>query len=126
MIPILLAEDHAIVRQVLQDNLRSEGFDVLAAPDGNAFLELFARHAPAIRALVVDYDMPGRNGIECLQELHDTGHRLPAILITGLADREIEDRAAGLALLLRKPFAVGDLTRLIRSLTARTNAGDQA
>ncbi len=121
---VLLAEDHPLVRQTLQEYLEKEGFSVIAAADGEQLLSRFAENTRPIDALVVDYDMPGRDGIDCLRELHRRGSHVPAILITGVADPALEEAVLDLALLLRKPFAATELARLLGSLTARRGSVD--
>lgn len=113
---VLLAEDHPLVNEVLQNSLRTDGFRVMSFRDGESLLAANTRHKDEVRCLIVDYDLPGRNGLDCLEEIRCGGQSTPAILITGVPDKTMEDRVSSIALLLRKPFTLPDLSRLVCAL----------
>jgi signal transduction histidine kinase/CheY-like chemotaxis protein len=109
---ILLAEDHPYVREIMSATLESHGHRVIATGDGNEAMRLFEAQAPAIGLVILDLDLPGRSGLECLRALRRVDPKLPVILTTGLVTPDLEDRIGGKALLLRKPFAMDELARL--------------
>ena len=51
----------------------------------------FFRDDPDIACLIVDYQMPGMNGLEVVSELRKRGSNVPAIMITATADPTVED-----------------------------------
>lgn len=78
---ILIADDHPIVRRGLKDIVVELGeSDVLEASSGAEVLELVA-HQP-IDAVLLDISMPGRNGLETLQDLKREYPKLPVIMLT--------------------------------------------
>ena len=116
---ILVADDHRQIREIIAESLETAGFEVVSAADGNELLRLLDRHRKEVRLLVIDYDLPARSGVECVRTVRRAeGAPLPIIMITGAAAEGLEDALAGEALLLRKPFAMVDLVRVARRMTA--------
>jgi signal transduction histidine kinase len=109
---ILLAEDNRHVREVMAETLEAVGFRTIQAPTGEQLLEEFSRHAGTLRLLIVDFDLPGRNGLDCIREIRKEAGELPVICVTATADPAMENQLSGEALVLRKPFAMTTLTRL--------------
>lgn len=109
---ILLAEDNRHVREVMAETLETVGFRTIQVPTGELLLEEFSRQAGSVRLLIVDFDLPGRNGLDCIREIREEAGELPVICVTGTADPAIENELSGEALILRKPFAMTTLTRL--------------
>lgn len=66
----------------------------------------FLKESPGVSCLVVDYQMPGLNGLELVSELRKRGLSVPVIMITATEDATIERRAAelGIRSVLRKPL----------------------
>lgn len=81
MISVLLADDHPFMRAGIEAVLRGTDFEVVAtANDGDEALAAVADHDPAI--CIFDIRMPGRSGIEALQQLRSTGDQRPVVLLT--------------------------------------------
>ena len=79
-------------------------FDVHTYQSGADFLH----DNPVIACLIVDYHMPGLNGLDVVAELHKRGRDVPAIImITAAIDPSVERRAAELGIrhILKKPLA---------------------
>jgi len=66
---VLLVEDEAALRELIERFLRGEGYRVLAAADGSEALALFEREGGAVDLVVTDMLMPGRSGIELMAEI---------------------------------------------------------
>ena len=92
-IRILIADDEANIRRILETRLRMAGFEVAAAVDGNQALELFRSFEPD--ALVLDVMMPGLDGFTVTERVRAQSE-VPIILLTSLGD--VEDRITGLKL----------------------------
>lgn len=116
--PVFIVDDDAAVRDALTFALRLEGFEARAYAGPTGLLA--ERALPSRGCLVVDYAMPGMNGLELVEALRRRGMELPAILIAGYVDAELRRRAAlvGVAHVLEKPLADGSLVELIRASIA--------
>lgn len=113
---ILLAEDDPQIRGVIASSLSAKGFAVSLAADGPSLRRLYDDHVAAGRlpaALVSDIDMPGRTGIDVLREIRMEGGQLPAILMTGSVEFEIDPEVDGDTVLLNKPFSVSHLCGIV-------------
>ncbi|HEY3324819.1 MAG TPA: response regulator [Planctomycetota bacterium] len=78
MARILLIEDQEHQRQLYQEELTDEGYEVLTAATGTEGLELYLRHRPDL--VVVDMLLPGMNGIEIMESLLSANPQLPIIV----------------------------------------------
>jgi DNA-binding NarL/FixJ family response regulator len=81
---LLLAEDHAAVRNVAVQLLEQEFEVVGTAGDGQALIEAAARMLPEV--LVVDISMPVLNGIEAAHRLRETGSTTRVVFLTTYED----------------------------------------
>ena len=102
---ILLAEDNEYVRALLVTELERLGFSVAAAADGEELMRLYEERRPAVRLLVLDFDLPRQTGGQCLRQIRCGGDRVPAVLISGAeeARRRLDDPEAHR---LNKPFTL--------------------
>jgi len=111
---ILVVDDDQAIRSSLVFSLQVEGFEVRAYPSGAALLE-----DPPItkaRCLVVDYNLPGMNGLDLVMELRRRKLTAPVILITSLPSSGIRARAAAIgAVVVEKPLLGEALFQEIRS-----------
>ena len=89
---VLVAEDDAALRSVLERGLRENGYVVDAVPDGAAALRHLRTYDYDVA--VVDWRMPQRTGIEVVAEARSLGDRTPILMLT--ARDAPSDRVAGL------------------------------
>ncbi|CAH2782353.1 MAG: Sensory box sensor histidine kinase/response regulator (EC [Candidatus Burkholderia crenata] len=116
---ILVIEDDVDVRTFLVDCLKMLGYTVTEASHGRAGLERL--HADDPDLLMVDFAMPGMNGLEVIAEAKRSRPQLPVILATGYAEVDVsKDRVDGYAV-LRKPFQIGDLAGTVKAALTRTH-----
>ncbi len=111
--PIAVVDDDAAVCDSTRFLLETYDFDVHTYQSGAEFL----RDSPAIACLIVDYHMPGLNGLELVSELRRRGGSVPnIILITATVDAMIEPRAAelGIQQVLKKPLSGQVLLNTLR------------
>jgi len=97
--------------------LETYDLDVQTYQSGAEFL----REAPVIACLIVDYHMPGLNGLEVVSELRRRGSHVPTIImITATADPMVERRATelGIKQVLKKPLSNRVLLGAIRGESA--------
>jgi two-component system copper resistance phosphate regulon response regulator CusR len=116
---ILVVEDEAKVRRGLEQGLQAAGFEVVTAATGTEGTRLAL--AEAFDCLVLDWMLPGREGVTILQDLRSVGRAVPVLLLT--ARDAIEDRVFGLEVgaddYLVKPFALAELLARVKALLRR-------
>ena len=116
---ILVVDDDAPIRRMLQRTLAAEGYDVSSTPDGGAALAAVERAVPDL--VVLDVAMPGVDGLAVCRRLRAKGLSLPILLLT--ARDAVPDRVAGLDAgaddYLVKPFAAEELVARVRALLRR-------
>jgi two-component system copper resistance phosphate regulon response regulator CusR len=120
---ILVIEDERKVLRSLERGLQAEGYEVVAAPTGEGGLQqATGQH---FDCLVLDLLLPGRDGLQVLADLRQTGNKVPVLILT--ARDAVEDRVVGLDAgaddYLVKPFAFAELLARLRVLLRRERAG---
>ncbi len=113
---VLLAEDSDFFRAQVKKYLDQEGYNVLAAPDGEAAWDLLQKNADRVMAVVTDIEMPRLSGLGLAQRIRadDRFSRLPIIALTSLASEE--DIARGKAVGITEYQVKLDRDRLIAGL----------
>jgi FixJ family two-component response regulator len=111
---VLLVDDDAAVRAALKFALEVEGFHVQLYDGPQAVLA--DCDLPNRACLVIDYRMPGIDGIELVDRLRRRNVALPAILISGRVNQGLRDLAArsGVTRVLEKPLSDAALVENIR------------
>src|SRR3954462_14127070 len=116
---LLLVDDDAPIRRMLERTLTAEGYTVEAAADGGAALAAVERSVPD--AIVLDVTMPGLDGLAVTRRLRAKGLRVPILLLT--ARDAVHERVAGLDAgaddYLVKPFDADELSARVRALLRR-------
>ncbi|MGZ9098061.1 MAG: response regulator transcription factor [Brevundimonas sp.] len=110
---ILLVEDDPAVVNALKFALELEGFAVSAYADGETLLA--SRPLPETGCLVLDYNLPGMDGLDLLERLRAAHVTLPAILMTTNPRNALRDRAvlAGVQI-IEKPLLTDALRDAVR------------
>jgi two-component system alkaline phosphatase synthesis response regulator PhoP len=113
---ILLIEDDRNMAMGLEFNLKSEGFEVVHCMDGESGLAALA--AGEFDLLVLDWMLPGVDGLEVLRELRKKKLSMPVLLLTARDTKEdiVEGLDSGADDYLAKPFDLNILMARIRSL----------
>ena len=116
MSSILLVEDDRNMALGLEFNLKSEGFEVTVCPDAES--GLLALGEKDFDLLVLDWMLPGADGLEMLRGLRKTNVRVPVLLLTARDSKEdiVEGLDSGADDFLTKPFDINILVARIRSL----------
>jgi DNA-binding NtrC family response regulator len=111
---ILVAEDEANLRLVIQKELQRMGHDVRVAPDGEAALKLLEESN--VDVLLADINMPRLDGMELLRRLHQRPNPPEVIMLTGHATVEsaIEAMKLGAYDYLSKPYHIAELDALVK------------
>src|SRR5690242_19307591 len=85
--PVLLVEDHADTRQMMQECLEGEGIPVVVASNGLAALDALREHRPVL--VLLDLNMPAMDGWQFLEvqaSLERPLAAIPVIVLTGVPD----------------------------------------
>ena len=85
---VFLVEDEEIVRAMLGEVLKAQGYKVVEAKHGPEAIELAAQHKGPIDLLISDMLMPEMNGWELAQRMTAVRPELPVLYITGYSDEE--------------------------------------
>ncbi|MDP6446139.1 MAG: response regulator transcription factor [Pirellulaceae bacterium] len=119
---VLIAEDDALTRNGLAEVLRSEGYGVVVAEDGQSALEMFESESPDLVCL--DIMMPEVNGYDVCRRMRATRPAIPIVFIS--AKSEETDKVVGLELgaddFIVKPFGVKEVVARIRAVARRCHA----
>jgi signal transduction histidine kinase len=113
---LLVAEDHDLLRQLAYEAFTSQGYNVIVASDGLEAVRLFEEHSTEIQFAILDFMMPGIDGIEALARMRKIRPYLPAILTTGYAEPStmLAPEVAKITRFLQKPCRPGVLVRTVR------------
>jgi two-component system cell cycle response regulator len=114
---ILIADDEPVSRRMLQGLLTKWGYDVVCVEDGNAAWEWLNR-LDAPRLALLDWMMPGRNGIEVCAEMrrkrHDPYTYIVLLTAKGAKESVVEGLESGADDYLIKPFHSRELKARLR------------
>jgi DNA-binding NtrC family response regulator len=111
---ILIVEDEAKMRRLLELNLGEDGFTTLSASDAEAGLKLLRENT--VDLVVTDLKLPGMNGLEFLQAIKRQNASLPVVVMTafGSVETAVEAMKAGASDYVLKPFSLGEMRMVIR------------
>jgi len=124
---VMVVDDDAAVRQVTVEMLRDLGCGVVQAPGGAEALALIDTLPRAPDIILMDYAMPGMNGLRVATALRQRGIDAAIALVTGYAEVEEGDSEVNpLDGLLRKPFSIQELRGLLTTLRKRTESNTAA
>ncbi|MFZ5814233.1 MAG: response regulator [Bacillota bacterium] len=117
---ILVADDDLDIARLVSFQLKYHGFDVTLAHDGASALERAQTSRPDL--ILLDWMMPGMDGLECLTHLKADPRLqgIPVIMMTARAQQSDmeEGIAAGARAYLVKPFQLENLIRTVREAMA--------
>jgi PAS domain S-box-containing protein len=112
---ILVVDDLDLVRDFTQNFLCSAGYEVFVASQGDEALTILERENGAIDLMFTDFNMPGKTGLELIEEVSARWPHIKFILASGYlddAERERIIEQSG-AKILKKPYNVREATALI-------------
>jgi len=118
---VLVADDEPAVRSTFADILRSDGYEVVEAEDGEVALEEIRKHS--IDVAILDVRMPRRDGLDVLRALD----RPPVTLVVTAFDvdpdtrRDLADRVFRF---VRKPVPPGRLLQLVTEAVSEAGGRD--
>jgi len=116
---VLIVEDEVVTRTTLKSLFEAEGYNVFEAENGDQMHDFFENHA--INLVIMDINLPGKNGLILAREVRDRKN-VGLIFLTGRGNDV--DRILGLEIgaddYLTKPFNPRELTIRARNLLSRT------
>jgi DNA-binding NtrC family response regulator len=106
---ILVVDDEALIRKSLEAALTDRGYSVETAPDAESAIEVFERRSPDI--VILDINLPDRNGVDLLEELRERDPAVRVIMITahGGVRNAVAAMKLGAVDFLRKPYELDEI-----------------
>jgi DNA-binding response OmpR family regulator len=116
---IIVADDDPDITGLLQKLLTGEGYSVVAVYDGDAALAAYDREKPDL--MVLDWSMPGKDGLQVCAELRKRDSRVLLLMLTGqkTEQKKVAGLAGGADDYITKPFGQKEFLARIRSLFRR-------
>jgi len=119
---VLIVDDEKNIVDILSFNLKKEGFNTIAAYDGEAAVELHASSHPDL--ILLDVMLPLIDGFEVCRKIRESDRITPIIMLT--AREEETDKVLGLDLgaddYMTKPFSIRELQARVKANIRRTDA----
>jgi two-component system, cell cycle sensor histidine kinase and response regulator CckA len=115
---VLVVDDEAPLRLLVEQILKRMGLRVLSAGDGEEAIACFREHAQDITFVILDLTMPTMDGVKTLSELRRLQPEVKAVLTSGYDVESLNPgyAQAGFAAFIRKPFQVESLITLARRM----------
>jgi DNA-binding response OmpR family regulator len=121
-ISVLIIDDDRIIRELLHSILSKKGYKIYMAEDGPSGLR--SAHEEDIDIILLDWMMPGMNGLEVLRQLKkgNTTKNVPVIMLTGKDSGCDVDQAVFLGVVdyIVKPFDLSTIDQTIREKLGKT------
>jgi signal transduction histidine kinase/CheY-like chemotaxis protein len=114
---ILLADDELMLRDLLAELLESNGYNVIKVSSGKEALTVLTEEIK-VNLLIIDYNMPEMNGIECIREVRKLNVKMPIILSSGSMSINDEDllKKERIESVLTKPYDFDTMLETIEKL----------
>jgi two-component system response regulator HydG len=118
-ITILFVDDEDALRQVVQEQLTLEGYEVDSADDGDTAVEKMAERE--YNVVLLDIRMPRMNGIDVLKHIKEKRIYTRVIMLTGVDDLTVAMEAVknGANDYITKPYDLASLVKCIKRVTAK-------
>ena len=111
---VLIIEDEAKMRRLLELDLADAGLQTVSAPDAETGLKLFREKA--VDLIVTDLKLPGMSGLDFLQAVKHASSAMPVIVMTafGTVETAVEAMKAGASDYVLKPFSLAELRMVVQ------------
>jgi len=117
---VLIVDDNAGTRAMVRIILERIGHEVVGeAGDGDSAIKAFSKLRPEV--MFLDIIMPGKSGIEVLEEIRKIDPAAKVILVTAIDQDEVNKElfAKGAAAIIYKPFAYDDFEKTLKRIGVR-------
>ena len=122
---ILIVDDEADIRDILQFNLENHGFNIETAASAEEALEILSdRH----KLILLDVMMGGMSGFQMAENLRNSGNEVPIIFLTA-KDRQddlLTGFASGADDYISKPFSIQEVVARVNAVLKRSEAREMA
>ncbi|MFQ5508383.1 MAG: ATP-binding protein [Leptospirillia bacterium] len=121
---IMVVDDEAAIRDILQILLLSNGYDVVVAENGLRAIQLLDQDSDMMPDLaIVDMLMPGMDGRDTVREMRQRFPGLPVVFATGYVDEDVDLSGFGSPnpVILAKPFRLERLSAIVDEQLSRKN-----
>ncbi len=114
---VLIVDDDESIRSLLHLYFEQEGYDVETVESGELALERF--EIGRFQLVMLDYYMPGINGLEVASAMHEQDPSVTIVLITGMAHTlaQVDLAPTGITRVFSKPFDMCEIAEWLRSLS---------
>jgi CheY-like chemotaxis protein len=116
---IVVVDDEEYVRNVFSEMLRTLGYTVLTAQDGEHALQVMSEHSAPVHLVISDINMPRMDGLEFVELLRSAYPGMPALLVSGEGTQYLmdnHDRIPEGTHFLAKPVTMGALANQVRQI----------
>lgn len=114
---VIVGEANAAVRAVVSESLRRARYTVIAATDASAVLDALSSHGRRCAALVLDVDLPGSSGAQCLSVARQMHPTMPCVLMSGVTRPTLPPALQNHTTFITKPFSMPDLNHALETVT---------
>jgi CheY-like chemotaxis protein len=111
---VLVADDHAGIRQLIDTLLTMEGYEVIQAANGVAVFEVLAARRPDV--ILLDLAMPQLDGWKVMGVIREQQIHIPVVIVAATLHAAEYAAELGAEGSLVKPFAAADLKRVVRQV----------
>jgi CheY-like chemotaxis protein len=115
---VLLADDEIMLRDLLAELLESNGYTVIRVVTGTEVLKVLTEEIK-VDLIILDYNMPEMNGLDCVTEIRKFNKEIPIILSSGslgLTDNNINMKKIGINSFVNKPYEFDTMLATIQEL----------
>jgi len=116
---ILVVDDQEGIRTLLYEVLSNAGYQVHTATTGREALDAFNQRE--FQLLIIDYKLPGLDGLGVLDMLEQQGRKVPVIMISGLTEEITTEKRtySYIQHILSKPFDVHHMLSLAQAILSK-------
>ncbi|MFA6468173.1 MAG: PAS domain S-box protein [Bacteroidota bacterium] len=113
---ILIVDDEEMLREILVESLRDEGYNLIAASDGIEALKMYAEHKETISLVITDLGMPNMGGEELFTKLRSMNEKVKVIVSSGFLDSSTRSDLLrqGIKDVLTKPYKFDAIFATVR------------
>jgi DNA-binding response OmpR family regulator len=118
MAKILIVDDEKHIRSLYSDELKEEGYEVAAAPDGNNIHNLIESEKPDV--ILLDIKLADSNGLDVLQQIRNKYYNLPVILCSAYGSFKVDIKAIAADAYVVKSADLSELKKKIAQVLEAT------
>ncbi|MEN8155902.1 MAG: sigma-54 dependent transcriptional regulator [Bacteroidota bacterium] len=110
---ILVVDDESSIRRNISDLLTPMGYSVVVAENGEEAIDIFKEEIPGL--VILDINLPGKDGLQILEELRIINKDIPVIMFTafGTSERAIKAMKSGAFDYIEKPFELDEFLLIV-------------